>query len=201
MHRVSAVSLCAVLLLLSGCGHRAEIPSGDIAFLGDSITAGYGLDPGQAYPELIAIPGMTAVNLGVSGSTSEDGLRRLRDYFTGGATPRLVVMALGANDILHDVPADQTEANLNAAVAECQSHGAAVLLCGVKIPFKFDTAPIFEHVASKNHVPLVPDILMGEAFHPDLLQEDHMHPTVDGQKMIAEKLQAALLEYFSFQTK
>jgi acyl-CoA thioesterase I len=196
-----ALVLFAGALLLGGCAHKTPIASGDIVFLGDSITAGYGLDPGQAYPGLITIPSMTMVNLGVSGNTSEDGLQRLRDYFTGGATPRLVVIALGANDILHGVPADQTEANLNATVAECQSHGAAVLLCGVKIPFKFDTASIFEHVASQNRVPLVPDILMGEAFQPDLMQEDHMHPTADGQKMIAEKLQAALLQHFSFQTK
>jgi acyl-CoA thioesterase-1 len=196
-----ALLLLASALLLAGCSHRAKISSGDIVFLGDSITAGYGLDADQAYPSLIAIPGMTKVNLGVSGSTSADGLQRLRDYFSGGATPRLVVIALGANDILQSVPADQTEANLNAAVAECQGHGAAVLLCGVKIPFKFDTDAIFEHVASNNRVPLVPDILMGEAFHPDLMQEDHMHPTVDGQKFIAGKLQAALLDHFSFQTK
>jgi lysophospholipase L1-like esterase len=196
-----ALALFVGALLLTGCAHKTPITSGDITFLGDSITAGYGLDPGEAYPSLIAIPGMSTVNLGVSGSTSADGLQRLRDYFTGGATPRLVVIALGANDILHNDPAGQTEANLNAAVAECQSHGAAVLLCGVKIPFKLDTASIFEHVASRNHVPLVPDILMGEAFQPDFLQEDHMHPTADGQKVIAGKLQAELLKHFSFETK
>jgi len=67
------------------------VPSGDIAFLGDSITAGYGLEPGQAHPALIRIPGMTAVNLGVSGSQSDDGLQRLKDYFAGGAHPSLVV--------------------------------------------------------------------------------------------------------------
>jgi len=199
MHR--ALLLLASALLLAGCTHRTKIASGDIVFIGDSITAGYGLDPGQAYPSLITIPGMNMVNLGVSGSTSADGLQRLRDYFSGGATPRLVVIALGANDILHSVPADQTEANLNAAVAECQSHGVAVLLCGVKIPLNFDTDATFEHVASKNRVPLVPDLLMGEAFHSDLMQEDHMHPTVDGQKFIAGKLQAELLDHFSFQTK
>jgi acyl-CoA thioesterase-1 len=198
---VRAFALLLAAVLLTACTHRAKIPSGEIAFLGDSITAGYGLDPGQAYPSLITIPGMTTVNLGLSGSTSSDGLQRLRDYFSGGATPRLVVIALGANDILHNIPPDQTEANLNAAVAECQAHGAAVLLCGVKIPLKFDTVSIFEHVADKNHVPLMPDILMGEAFQPDLLQEDHMHPTVDGQKFIAGKLQAELLDRFSFQTK
>ncbi len=188
-------------ILLTGCAHRTHLAGGSIVFLGDSITAGYGLDPSQAYPALISIPGMTTVNLGVSGDTSADGLQRLRDYFTGGATPRLVVIALGANDILHGVSVDETEANLNAAVAECQNYGAAVLLCGVKIPFKFDTASIFEYVAGKNHVPLVPDIMMGEAFDPHLLQEDEMHPTAEGQKIIATRLQATMLEQFSFETK
>src|ERR1700677_4870716 len=90
-------------LPLFGCTHHPKIPSGQITFLGDSITAGYGLDAGQAYPSLITIPGMTTVNLGLSGSTSSDGLQRLRDYFNGGATPKLVVIALGANDILHGI--------------------------------------------------------------------------------------------------
>jgi acyl-CoA thioesterase-1 len=196
-----SLALILGVLFLAGCSHKTPISPGDIVFLGDSITAGYGLDPGQAYPELVAIPGMNTVNLGVSGSTSSDGLQRLRAYFAGGATPRIVVLALGANDILHGVNAQETEANLNAAVAECKNRGVAVLLCGVKIPFKFDTASIFEDVASKNRVPLVPDILMGEAFQSDLLQEDHMHPTADGQKIIADKLKAALVVDFSFQTK
>ncbi len=198
MARAIALLLCAILL--TGCTHRTRVAGGEIAFLGDSLTAGFGLDSTQAYPALITIPGMTTKNLGVSGDTSADGLQRLRDYFASGATPRIVVIALGANDILRNESAEQTESSLNAAVAECQGHGAAVLLCGVKIPFKFDTASIFEHVAAKNHVPLVPDIMMGEAFQPDLLQEDRMHPTADGQKIIAGKLQAALLEHFSFQT-
>jgi acyl-CoA thioesterase I len=203
MRRAIALLLSAVLLivLFKSCTHKTPVPGGTIAFLGDSITAGYGLDPGQAYPALIAIPGMTTQNLGVSGSESADGLQRLRDYFAGGATPRLVVIALGANDILHGVPPELTEANLNDAVTECKSHGAAILLCGVKIPFKFDTAAIFKHVAGRNHVALVPDILMGESFDADLLQEDHMHPTAAGQKIIAEKLQAALLDHFTFETK
>jgi acyl-CoA thioesterase-1 len=189
------------VILLAACARKTAIPAGTIVFLGDSITAGFGLDPGQAYPSLIAIPGMTTLNLGVSGSTTADGLQRLKDYFSGGGNPRLVIIALGANDILHGVPGDQTEANLNDAIAECRAHGVPVMLCGVKIPFKFDTASVFQDVADKNHVPLVPDILMGEAFHADLMQEDHMHPTADGQKLIADKVQGSLLHSFSFETK
>ena len=200
--RAIALILGAVsLLALTACTHRTPVHGRLIVFLGDSITAGYGLDPGQAYPNLIQIPGMPTVNLGVSGATSEDGRKQLNDFLASTQEqPALVVIALGANDILHGDSPDATEANLNALVAVCSSRGIPVLLCGVKIPFKFDTASIFEHVASKNHIPLEPAVLMGEAFQPDLLQEDHMHPTADGQKIIAGKMQAALLKHFTFQT-
>jgi len=189
------------LVLLVGCARKTPVPSGTIVFLGDSITAGYGLDPVQGYPDLIKIPGMIMQNLGVPGSTTADGLQRLRDYFAGGAAPRLVVVALGANDVLHGVPGEVTEANLNAIVAEGQPHGVPVLLCGVKIPFKFGTDAIFEHVAHKNHLVLVPDILMGEAFHDNLMQEDHMHPTAAGQQLIADAIKSVLLAHFAFQIR
>src|SRR5271154_6854543 len=92
--------VCAILaiFLLRGCTRKVSIPTGTIVFLGDSLTAGYGLAPEQAYPALIEIKGMTMLNLGVSGSKSEDGLQRLKDYFAGGGNPSLVVIALGAND-------------------------------------------------------------------------------------------------------
>jgi acyl-CoA thioesterase-1 len=184
--------------LLTGCSRKTLIPAGTIVFLGDSITAGYGLDSGQAYPALIEIPGMTMLNLGISGSTTADGLQRLKDYFSNGGKPSLAIIALGANDILHGVSPDETRANLNSAIAECKARGVPVLLCGIKIPFKFENDAIFEEVAHANHVALVPDLLMGEAFQENLLQEDRMHPTAEGQKLIADRMHAALLESFSF---
>ena len=191
------MSLLLCTIVLTACTHRVAVPSGDIAFLGDSITAGYGLDPGQAYPALISIPGMTMVNLGVSGSQSGDGLQRLRDYFAGGAHPSLVVIALGANDILHGVPAETTEANLTSAVGECQGRKIPVLLCGMRIPGHYDTDVIFTSVAGAGHVPLLPDLMQGEQTHLDLLQDDG-HPNAAGQKIIAYGVQAALLAHFTF---
>src|ERR1700749_4880593 len=95
--------LLLCVLLFRGCSRKTSVPSGTIAFLGDSLTAGYGLEPGQAYPALVQIDGMTPLNLGVSGSRTDDGLQRLKDYFSGGGSPQLVVVALGANDILQNV--------------------------------------------------------------------------------------------------
>jgi acyl-CoA thioesterase I len=186
-----------LLFLLKGCSRKTPIPSGDIVFLGDSITAGYGLDPTQAYPALIRIPGMTVVNLGVSGSKTEEGLQRLKDYFASGGNPRLVVIALGANDILQAVPSAVTEANLKAAIQECKNHAVPVLLCGIRIPGKFGTDGMYDKVAGDLHVPLLRDLMQGEQTQENYLQDDG-HPNAAGQKLIAEKMQAALLKSFSF---
>ena len=137
------------------------------------------------------------LNLGVSGSTTEDGLRRLKDYFTNGGKPCLVVIALGANDILHGVAPDVTEANLESAILECRNRDVPVMLCGIRIPGKFGTDRIFEKVADDNQVPLLPDLMQGEQTQENLLQDDG-HPNAAGQKIMAEKMQAALLKSFSF---
>jgi len=187
-----------VIFLLHGCSRKVSIPSGTIVFLGDSITAGYGLDPKQAYPALIEIKGMTMVNLGISGSETADGLQRLKTYFDSGGNPQLVVIALGANDILHGVDPSATEANLAAMVQMCKSHNVPAMLCGIHIPFKFGSDAIFENVAREGHVPLLPDLMQGEETEPDFLQEDGMHPNAEGQKIIARKMQTALLQFFSF---
>jgi acyl-CoA thioesterase-1 len=201
MRLIVIVTVGCVLLaifLLKGCAHRVPVPEGTIVFLGDSITAGYGLGPGEAYPSLIQIKGMTAINLGVSGSKSDDGWQRLKDYFGGGGAPSLVVIALGANDLLQNVPDESLEANLSGAIQECKTHGVPVLLCGIRIPGRMGADEIYDKVAKDNHVPLLRDLMQGEAHQPDFLQEDHMHPTAEGQRLIALKMQRELLHYFSF---
>ncbi len=185
-------------LALTGCSRRTPVARGTIAFLGDSITAGYGLDPSQAYPSLVAIDGMTVVNLGVSGSTTEDGLGRLKAYFDSGGDARLVVIALGANDILHGADLAGTEANLHRLIQGCKARHVPVLLCGINIPFKFAAEGLFERVASAEHVPLLPDLMQGEETEPRYLQDDGMHPNAEGQQLIADKMQEALLKNFSF---
>jgi acyl-CoA thioesterase-1 len=192
------IGVALVAFLLWGCSRKVPIPSGTIVFLGDSITAGYGLGPEQAYPALIEIKGMTMLNLGVSGSRTDDGLQRLKDYLNAGGNPRLVVIALGANDILQGVAPDVMEANLESAVLECRNHGVPVMLCGIRIPWKFGTDDIFKKVADENHLPLLQDLMQGEQNQVNLLQDDGMHPNAAGQQIIARKMQAALLKSFSF---
>jgi len=185
-------------LMLTACSRKVIIPNGTIVFLGDSITSGYGLDPNQAYPALIDINGMTPVNLGVSGSKTDDGLQRLQDYFSANPKPQLVVIALGANDLLQGVDPGNIQTNLASIIRECKSRNIPVMICGIRIPFKLGTDAIFQKVAGDAHVPLLPDLMQGEATQSSMLQDDGMHPNVAGQKLIAQKMQAALLDSFSF---
>ena len=203
MRRIVILLLGTVLtgFLLGGCARRASVSSGTIIFLGDSITAGYGLEPGEAYPALIKIKGMTTLNLGVSGSETEDGLQRLKDYFDSGGKPQLVVIALGANDILQGVSPQRTEANLESAIVECRDHDVPVMICGIQIPGRIGTENIFKEVADECHVPLLPDLMQGEETRTDLLEDDDVHPNITGQEIIAQKMQAALLRSFSFTAK
>jgi len=179
-------------------GQEVTIPNGTIAFLGDSITSGYGLDPAQAYPALINIKGMTTLNMGVYGSKTDDALQRLKDYFSKGGKPNLVVIALGANDMLQGVPLTVMETNLDNIVLECKNHGVPDIICGIQIPGISGSNEIFEKVAQDGHVPLIRDFMQGQQLSPSLIQADGLHPNAEGQKVIAAKIQNALLKSFTF---
>ena len=161
-----------------------------IAMLGDSLTAGFGLSPDQALPsrleKALKATGrdVSVANHGVSGDTSAGGLARLD--WTLGDKPRLVIVALGANDALRGLDPEETEKNLDAIITRAKEAGAAVLLCGMKAPrnygpeyvAKFDG--VYERLAKKHGVPLVPFLLEGVAMMPDLNQPDGIHPNARG---------------------
>ncbi|MBE2214558.1 MAG: arylesterase [Opitutaceae bacterium] len=169
-----------------------------VVFFGDSLTAGYGLDPEEAYPAVLATrmreAGLTldVVNAGLSGDTTAAGLRR-----TAWVLRRPIavfVLALGGNDGLRGIPPQETERNLQAiidAVRQAQPH-ARLVLAGMQSPPNmgpdFTTAfrDIFPRLAKKNAVPFVPFLLAGVAGVPELNQPDGIHPTAEGQRRIAE---------------
>ncbi len=170
-----------------------------IAFLGDSVTFGHGLDSrDEAYPaalqRALARDGVAieAVNAGVSGDTIARGLARLPEVLA--LRPDVVVVALGANDAAHDLDAAEARANLRAIVACCQQAGALVLLCGLELPpfIRDDTArayaTLWSEVAAERHVPLVPSLLEGVFGVEGMMQSDVVHPTSAGQERIARSL-------------
>lgn len=177
---------------------RATEAKSAVVFFGDSLTAGYGLDPEEAYPAVLATrmreAGLTldVVNAGLSGDTTAAGLRR-----TAWVLRRPIavfVLALGGNDGLRGIPPHETERNLQAiidAVRQAQPH-ARLVLAGMQSPPNmgpdFTTAfrDIFPRLAQKNAVPFVPFLLAGVAGVPELNQPDGIHPTAEGQRRIAE---------------
>ena len=168
-------------------------PEQQIVALGDSLFAGYGLEPGQSYPARLEAAlrtrGINAqiMNAGVSGDTTAGGLQRLG--FTLNSLPQapaLVIISLGGNDMLRGLPPPQTRANLDAILTELGKRKIKVLLLGMlsapnlgaDYRAKFD--PIYPALAKKHGAALVPFFLQPLIGRPDLIQPDHIHPTLPG---------------------
>ena len=172
-----------------------RLPAETVAFLGDSLTAGYGLDDSQAYPALIqdqlrlSAPQWNVINSGVSGDTSSGAVRRVTWVLK--AKPTVVVVAIGANDGLRGLPVAQLEANLTRIIAAISAAGAKPLLVGMQLPTNFgpeyrtEFAAVFPRVAEQAKVPLLPFLLAGVAMDPKLNQADGIHPNAEGQQRIA----------------
>jgi len=162
--------------------------------LGDSITAGFGLREDQSYPHLLQerLQSMglkwRVVNAGVSGDTSAGGLARM-DWLLKQRIDVLFV-ALGGNDGLRGLGPEQMQTNLSAIVEKAQAAGAKVVLAGMRMPTNYgaDYRKAFEAVypaAAKQHgIPLLPFLLEGVALNPKLNQQDGIHPTADGAKIV-----------------
>lgn len=165
--------------------------------LGDSLSAGYGLPDGAAWPALLAaalregqLP-WTVVNAAISGDTSAGGLARLPALLDR-QRPVLVLIELGANDALRGQPLNATAANLRAMVDAARTAGAQVGLIGMQIPPNFGPVytrqfrDLFKKVAQDTGTPLLPFLLEPVAADSSAFLEDGIHPTAAAQGPIAD---------------
>lgn len=179
------------------------VPVVEIAVLGDSLTAGFGLLQNDAFPALLGAELETdgydevaIVNAGVSGDTSAGGAARLEWVLE--PTVRILVVALGGNDALRGTPPSETRANLSRIIATAKSRGVMVLLLGMEAPpnlgedYRAAFRAIYRDLATEHAVPLVPFMLDGVAGVPHLNQDDGIHPTAEGQRLIAALVYPAL---------
>ena len=170
-----------------------------IIFLGDSITAGYGVAKPNAYPALLEtklkkenLNGFKIINGGISGSTSASGLSRLKWQLKG--KPNYIIIALGANDGLRGTQVNETKKNLEEIIILAKKNQLQVLLAGMMMPpnygkqYREDFSAIFPALAKKHKVLLMPFLLDGVAGEPKLNQSDGIHPNEAGHKIIAEKM-------------
>jgi len=169
-----------------------------IVFLGDSLTAGYGLEQPQAVPALIqarlkkeGYP-FEVVNAGVSGDTSAGGLSRLEWSLSGDV--RILVVELGANDGLRGLPVAAMRRNLETIIMRAQARGIAVLLVGMEALPNYGAAytaefrETFPALARQYQVALMPFYLDGVAGKPELNIADGMHPNPAGAAIVATNL-------------
>jgi acyl-CoA thioesterase I len=168
-----------------------------VLFLGDSVTAGYGLEPSEAYPALIQEKidakhwPFRVVNAGQSGDTSAGGLSRI-DWLLKNRVDVLVV-ELGGNDGLRGLPTENTEKNLQAIIDRTKAKypNAKVIIAGMKVPpnmgpdYGEKFAAIFPALAKKNNAPLIPFVLEGVGGIRDLNLPDGIHPTAKGHQIVA----------------
>ena len=167
-----------------------------VAF-GDSISAGYGLDAGQSFPDDLqkkfdaeGYP-WHIVNLGISGDTTEGGVARM-DSATA-LKPAIVLLELGGNDGLRGLPLNNTRMNLETMIQTFQKAGAKVVLAGMTLPPNYGAdyisgfQKIYKDLAAKYKLTFIP-FLLSDIITPDLhyLQHDGIHPTADGARIVSE---------------
>jgi acyl-CoA thioesterase-1 len=171
-----------------------------VVVLGDSLAAGYGVEPQEAFPTLlqekISAAGLnyTVINAGVSGDTSSDGLNRINWLLKRKID--VLILELGGNDGLRGVPVATTKANLQSILDRVKQKfpNTKIIIAGMRMPPNlgddYTTAfrGLFAELAEKNHAALVPFLLEGVGGKPELNQPDHIHPTSEGHKIVAENV-------------
>ena len=214
--------LAALALAAAACGAKPEPPATStaatnatsataaapastqprIVALGDSLTAGLGLAPDQAYPALLqarlkgAGLDYEVINAGVSGDTSAGGLERLEWALQGNV--KILIVALGGNDALRGLPADALAANLSQIIERARARQIRVVLAGMEAPPNYGRDyivsfhKVYPALAEKYQVAFVPFLLQNVAGLAELNQADGIHPTPAGARIVADNVWAVL---------
>ena len=173
-----------------------------VAAFGDSLSAGFGADPGKSYPDylqkLLDHNGFKykVMNAGVSGDTTTDGVERMRPVIA--TKPKIVVLELGGNDGLRGLPIETTKANLEQMILAFQAAGSKVVLAGMTLPRNYGPEYIhafeqmYVELAKKYRLTRIPFLLTGVAQQAGLMQPDGIHPTAEGNEKVAQTVFEAI---------
>ena len=196
----------ALLLIMAASAASAEAKDIHVLAFGDSLTAGYGLPPGQGFApqleDMLRRNGVRAfvTNAGVSGNTAAQGRARLKWTLDGlKAKPDLAIVALGANDMLRGLPPKQTRADLDAIVTELKRRDIPVLIAGMLAApnlgsrYMSEYNRIFPDLAREHGAALYPFFLAGVAGDPALALPDKVHPNFQGIKKMVSGITPTVL--------
>ena len=177
-----------------------------ILLFGDSLMSGYGLKEDQTLSIILendlkdAGYNIKVINGSVSGDTSEDGLDRIKEYTSGGNID-LIVLGLGANDMLRRINPDQTESNLRTIIEIIKTKNIKIILAGMKasptngLAYKKKFDDIFPKLADEFDLNLIPFLLKKVALNPKLNQSDGIHPNFEGSRVISETIKESIINF------
>ncbi len=182
-------------LILTGSANAKET---SVLVMGDSLSAGYGIDIKQGWVALLETEmagkhRLKWINASVSGETTSGGKARL-DQLLKTHQPDYVILELGGNDGLRGQPLKLIRDNLQSMIDSIHQQDAKILLLGMQIPPNYGArytesfAKIYSELAEKNNLLLVPFLLEGVATNPTLMQNDGIHPTAEGQPLVMENV-------------
>lgn len=191
--------LIIFLILLCGCAKpeiRNLATSGSsIVCFGDSITFGYGADPGEDYPSILAkLVKLPVINAGVDGDTTFEALERL-EYDVLNKDPRLVIVEFCGNDFLKKIPRAETVRNLTLIIERIQAQGAMVALVDISAGFFLrEYRQAFKKLAAEKKTIFIPGLLSRVITDP-AMKSDFFHPNARGYQVIAKRIFEGILAY------
>ena len=178
----------------------------NVLLFGDSLMSGYGLKENQTLSIILendlkdAGYNIKVLNGSVSGNTSKDGLDRIGEY-TSKSDIDLIVLGLGANDMLRRINPDQTENNLRKIIEIIKTKNIKIILAGMKasptngLAYKKKFDDIFPKLAEEYDLTLIPFLLKKVALNPKLNQSDGIHPNFEGAKVISETIKESIINF------
>ena len=198
------LTVLSIILLVSFTGLKARQQKKNILFFGNSLTAGFGLDPELAFPNLIQQKidekntNYTVINAGLSGETSAGGLSRI-DWVMSQSVD-IFILELGANDGLRGLPLESTRNNLQGILDKVKQKypNVKIVIAGMMVPpnmgetYSNEFIKIYPELAGKNNAVLIPFLLDGVAGSPDLNLADGIHPNVEGHQIVADNIWSVL---------
>ena len=199
------LKLFLLSLILINCSENNKLESiNKILLFGDSLMSGYGLKKNQALSIILENDlketgyNIKVINGSVSGDTSEDGLSRIEE-FTFDDEIDLIILGLGANDMLRRINPNQTESNLRKIIEILKAKNIKIILAGMKaspangLAYKKKFDNIFPKLAKEYDLDLIPFLLEKVALNPKLNQSDGIHPNYKGSKVISETIKKSII--------
>lgn len=193
------ISLLWVVFSVTPAQAAEQHEENTLLILGDSISAGYGLQQGQGWVDLLRKRleaqdyAYQVINASISGETTQGGLTRLPELLRQ-HQPDLVLLELGGNDGLRGLPLHLMRNNLSRMIEMSRNAGATPVLLGIQLPpnygrrFTAAFAAVFPDLAEQKQVPVVPFILEKIAIYPELMQDDGIHPKAQAQRQLLDNI-------------